>query len=69
MIYDEPESRGLYHNHKLRPSETPQKIVRVDSGKRTRENHYLERLLINENIVSNEEAISVFPSEHRIIRR
>jgi hypothetical protein len=70
VILGSPPAPERFHNILLRPKETPQKIVRdVDGQKRIRENHYLERLLINNNIVASAAAISVYPAEHRFIRR
>ena len=69
IIFEEKERSHDFHNVLLRPRETPQKIVRIDSGKRIRENHYLERLLIDNGIIADEFAISVFPAEHRLLRR
>ncbi|MBU1008140.1 hypothetical protein KKA53_03625 [Candidatus Dependentiae bacterium] len=59
-----------YHNILRLPKETPQKLVRVDGNVvRKRENHYLERLLIENGIVARPEDINLFPAEHRLIRR
>lgn len=66
----EPKQRDhKFHTVLLRPHETPQKIVRVNGGKRIRENHLLERLFIQHNIIARHEDIGVYPAWHHRVRR
>lgn len=69
VLCDPPRRDHKFHNIELNPSETPQKIVRIDGGKRIRENHHLERLLINNGIIADEDQIGVYPVIQRIVRR
>lgn len=69
VIFEKRKPNHKFHTTTLLPKDTPQKIVRIDGGKRIRENHYLERLLIANNIIADDKAIGVYPWRHQIIRR
>jgi len=81
-IFEEKERAHKFHNILLLPHERPQKLVRLPQSagavggvgekfvdSRIRENHYLERLFMANNIIADPRELGVYPAEHRLIRR
>lgn len=69
LVFEEPVRAHKYHHILLRPPQRPQKIVRIDGGKRVRENHLLERLMIQHEVVADHREVCFYPHSHIVTRR